>query len=248
MADDLIRRRRAADQKIIEGMKKNGIPVNDRSLARIRMDITGSKMNIVPKTVMFERELKTNDLPRDTEIRRFNEIQHVRAELKQSIETSGEQQISRKQGVGKYPIIMQVEDDPPPQEDYSNLSPEEYAKLSYDKRRERQKQNLENNKIFNRKIADHIYNTTSFTDLNAETHKDMQNCNDGVQINSSHEHLQRGHDRMYQTVDYQTIVKRRKDIKLCKSATGSLSESAQRTMNDLLEYDRLGNPVDEPLG
>lgn len=237
MADELFRRRRLSEQKITERLKANNLPCDARTISKSRLGIVSTTLGLRPTWENYNCEVQDNEFSESARRSLHSEISRTKSELQTSIEQSGESLVSRQQNKGKFGVFMDSEPDQVAQPDNGELTSAERVRLNYEKRRRQQQQQQQENTITNRQIAKHLYQTTEQTELNSETYKDMQNCSEAGVENQAN-YLTAGHNRMHQSAEYQAILRRRKDIKLCKSSQGIISESAQRTVSDLIEFDR----------
>lgn len=236
MADELLRRRKQSDIAIAEQLKLKGMTASARDVSKTRLGIAGNNVGSRPQWINPTCALQTNEFSAESQQELTRKIRHEKAILRGEINTSGEQLV----GKGKYGVFLTGEDTSEVEKvDTSTMTSEQQARMAHEKRRACQKQILEDNKVTNRYLANHIYNTTEQNTFSTETHREMQDCTTDGRIESQQDVLKKGHDKMYKSAEYQTVLKRRKDIKLCKDAEGSLSESAQRTVGDLLEFDKL---------
>jgi hypothetical protein len=242
MSDELFRRRRLNEQKITERLKANGMPSDDRSVSRARLGIVSTTLGCKPTWENYTCTVQDNEFSEAARRELSIEIKRTKAELQASIANSGELLV----GKGKFGVFMDCEKEVVAPVENAELSSAERVKLNYEKRRQQQQQQVQENTILNRQMAKHLYQTTEQTELNVETCKDMQNCSEAGVENQAN-YLAAGHNRMYQSAEYQSILRRRKDIKLCKSSQGTISESAQRTVSDLLEFDKKPRAPDDDV-
>ncbi len=124
------------------------------------------------------------------------------------------------------------------QQNTSNLSLKEHAQTSYQQYKLKQQQIEEDNKIVNRHVAHHIHNTTQETPINTETFKKMIDSTEHVRIDSQRDYLLQQHENMYQSSEYQDIIKRRKNISLCRGTDKQLSENETAVLSSIIESDK----------
>jgi hypothetical protein len=231
MSEELLARRRVKVEQITNHVKKHGMPSSDRDINKIRLNAASHAIGVNPVWSNKTVSIKDNDLSAEAEKSLIQDMEKAKSDLKRTIHSNGLHRFNTR-GI----IINSVDEeenvDPP---NTSNLSLKEHVQTTYQRHKLKQQQIEEDNRIVNRHVAYHIHNTTPESQINNETFKKMIDSTDYVHITSQREYLLEKHEDMYRSQEYQDIIKRRKNISLCKGTDKQLSENETNVLSDIIE-------------
>lgn len=233
MSEELFARRRAKINQITEHMKKNDKVVTDAEINRIRLNAVSHAIGASPVWSNKTVSIKDNELSAEAEKSLLEEMNKAKNDLKTTMYSTGIHRFNTR-GI----IINDMQDEKEEQNTSDNLSVSEHAKSSYQQYKLSKQQMEEDNKIVNRHVAYHIHNTTEENQIGNETFKKMIDSTEHIRIDSQKDYLLEQHEQMYKTKEYQDIVKRRKNISMCKGTDKSLSENETNILCSILDADQ----------
>lgn len=233
MAEELFARRRSKVEQITNHVKKHGMPSSDRDINKIRLNAASHAIGANPTWSNKTVSIKDNELSAESERALINDMTETKNKLKETIYSNNLHRFNTRG------IIVNLDSEPDAeQQSTSNLSLKEHAQTSYQQYKLKQQQIEEDNKIVNRHVAHHIHNTTQETPINTETFKKMIDSTEHVRIDSQRDYLLQQHENMYQSSEYQDIIKRRKNISLCRGTDKQLSENETAVLSSIIESDK----------
>jgi len=233
MAEYLLAKRRQQEKQIKDIWDSKGVVYNDRMVNRGRLNLLSHELGIKPTWNTLSAKLKDNDLSKKDEKELLEDIANTKKELK---DTMTKHNLLR---FDKTVVILESEQDRPPSPEVElRGTVQEVAMMRKKQNEEKQARQSEDNKVTNRFIAHQIINTARETPVQNEVFKEMLNCDAGRIIESQKDYLEEGHKDMYRSDEYQKIVRRRKNIKLCKDSTKQLSESERKAAETMIELDK----------
>lgn len=233
MAEELFARRRSRVDQITNHVIKNGMPSSDRDINKIRLNAASHAVGVNPNWSNKTVSIKDNDLSAESERALKKEMDEAKNALRTTMYSNGMHRFQTR-GI----IINPVDEDEPTQTNSSNLSLHEHAQTSYQQHKLKQQQIEEDNKMVNRHVAYHIHNTTQESPASNEAFKQMLESTEHTRIDSQKEYLIKQHEGMYQSSEYQDIIKRRKNISLCKGTNGQLTENETKALSSIIESEK----------
>jgi len=239
MSEELFARRRSKVEQITNHVKKHGMPSSDRDINKIRLNAASHAVGANPVWSNKTVSIKDNDLSAEAEKSLIQDMEKAKNDLKRTIHSNNLHRFNTR-GI----IINSVdEEENVDQPKTSNLSLEEHVKTSYQQHKLKQQQIEEDNRMVNKHVAYHIHNTTPESQISTETFKKMIDSTDHIHIDSQREYLLKQHEGMYRTQEYQDIIRRRKNISLCKGTDKQLSESETNVLSSIIEDNK--EPIDD---
>jgi hypothetical protein len=233
MAEELFARRRSRVNQITEHVKKHNMPSSDRDVNRIRLNAVSHELGVNPAWSKMVA-MKDNELSVEAEKKLVDEMKKTKDDLKKTIQSNGLHRFNTR-GIIINSIDEEKVDDQP---NTSNLGLKEHAQTSYQQHKIKQQIIEEENKMVNRHVAHHIHNTTQENPIGTETFRKMIDSTEHVRIDSQKEYLLRQHESMYQSKEYQDVIKRRKNISLCKGVDKNLSENETVALSSIIELNK----------
>lgn len=237
MAELLFAQRKARTKQIRDHLISKGMDASDRKVNEIRLNATGHASGINPVWAPKSITLKDNDLSAEAEKELVDTLKKNDSELRRTMTVNGMMRFTSETD------FMRV--DEPVVEKLTNTNVMQLARDNYRRLQEQQQMEAEGNRKINRLVANHMFNIAKETPISKQTCDEMNNSDVDIKIGSQREYLQQGHGQMYQSSEYQEVLKRRKDIKLCEEDEGVLSESAKKTAENLLKFDSQYAQCDE---
>lgn len=229
--DELILARRQKEKKLADYYESKGIKYDDRKINQTRLNAVNHVLGVSPVWNEGKRAIiRDNDLSSEEEKKHLNDIRISKIELKTTINSSG---LSRMNTRGEF---MGVEEDEPAPVIPMRGTVQDIAMLHKKLNEQRQNKIIEDNKKINRLTAHQLFVHAPETPESIEVFKELRDSDVDSRIDVN-EYLREGHERMYKSKLYNDIVKRRKDISLCKGATGSLTDTQKKLSEQLIVHD-----------
>ncbi len=233
MAEYLLVKRRQQEKQIKDIWDSKGVKYNDKMINRGRLNLLSHELGIKPTWSTLSATLKDNDLSKKDEKELLEDISKTRKELKTTMEKNNLLRFD------KTVVVLESEHDRPPSPEVElRGTVQEVAMMRKKQNEEKQMRQSEDNKVTNRFIAHQIINTAKETPTCNEVFKEMLDSDVGSIIESQRDYLEEGHKDMYRSDEYQKIIRRRKNIKLCKDSTKELSESERKAAETMIELDK----------